>query len=244
MAEGRDQQDDRQNATDDAATRSDPPLQERHSVLAGSGNQREAISPVRWLVVLVPIIALIGGVALLANALIEKPLQIAIGWPWESSDAPSEPDKPLASSRVDEPEPVPTEEREVPPPSQRPPLDPADVLANLPRADLKNGAAVFKICTICHAAERNGPHRLGSNLWDILGRPKASYSDYAYSQALRSWGGRWTYEDMARFLYDTRSTLPGGKMAFAGIKNPAALADVIAYMRTLSDKPVPLPTAK
>ena len=241
MAEGRDQNDDRQGATGEAAA-GHAPVHERRSVLAGSADQRDAISPVRWLVALVPIIALIGGVALLANALIERPLHIAIGWPWDTSQSPSDGEPP---PQAEEPEsPAPPEPREVAPAIQRPALSTADVVASVARADLKNGAAVFKICTICHVAERGAPHRLGSNLWDLPGRPKASYSDYAYSQALRAWGGRWSYEDMARFLYDPRSTLPGSKMAFAGIKNPSALADVIAYMRTLSDKPVPLPPAR
>ena len=36
---------------------------------------------------------------------------------------------------------------------------------------------------------------------------------------------------------------PGTRMAFAGINNDKQRADVIAYLRTLSDNPPPLPTA-
>jgi len=30
-------------------------------------------------------------------------------------------------------------------------------------------------------------------------------------------------------------------MAFAGVKDPAELADLVAYLRTLNDNPPPLP---
>jgi len=36
---------------------------------------------------------------------------------------------------------------------------------------------------------------------------------------------------------------PGTAMGFAGIQKDSERADVIAYLRTLSDNPVPLPTA-
>lgn len=119
----------------------------------------------------------------------------------------------------------------------------ADVINRLPNADLRNGRAIFTVCAFCHTAEPGGGHRVGPKLWSIMGREKASHRDYAYSQALKAQGGRWTYEDMARYLYDTRTAVPGGKMAFAGIRDPDRLADVIAFMRTLADNPAPLPKA-
>jgi cytochrome c len=33
-------------------------------------------------------------------------------------------------------------------------------------------------------------------------------------------------------------------MAFAGVPSPQERADILAYLRTLSDNPVPLPTAE
>lgn len=120
-------------------------------------------------------------------------------------------------------------------------FDAADVVSRLPHADLRNGRAIFMLCAICHTAEPAGGHRVGPKLWNILGGEKAPHRDFSYSQALKQKGGRWTYEELARYLYDTRTAVPGGKMAFAGIRDPAKLADVIAFMRTLADKPEPLP---
>jgi hypothetical protein len=47
------------------------------------------------------------------------------------------------------------------------------VLRLLPRADVNSGATVFKTCLPCHAAERNAPHKVGPNLWNMVGARKA-----------------------------------------------------------------------
>jgi cytochrome c len=54
-------------------------------------------------------------------------------------------------------------------------------------------------------------------------------------------GGDWNYADLAAFLHSPKVWLPGTKMIFAGVSDPADLADLIAYLRTLSDNPKPLP---
>lgn len=122
-------------------------------------------------------------------------------------------------------------------------FDGADIVSRIAGADLNTGASAFRVCGVCHTAQVGAGHRIGPQLWGVVGRPKASYADFAYSLALKRTGGRWTYEDLARYLYDTRSAVPGGKMTFAGIKDPDKLAAVIAFMRTLADNPQPLPRA-
>ncbi|MGE4221578.1 MAG: cytochrome c family protein, partial [Alphaproteobacteria bacterium] len=62
---------------------------------------------------------------------------------------------------------------------------------------------------------------------------------HAYAQQ----AGNWTFEHLNTFLTDPKGTVPGTKMAFAGLKNDAERANVIAYLRTLSDSPAPLPEA-
>jgi cytochrome c len=115
------------------------------------------------------------------------------------------------------------------------------VLRLLPRADVNSGATVFKTCLPCHAAERNAPHKVGPNLWNMVGARKAALPDFRYSQSLRAEGGRWSYAELARYLHDTRNAIPGTSMAFFGIKDSQRLADVLAYMRTRADTPAPLP---
>ena len=53
--------------------------------------------------------------------------------------------------------------------------------------------------------------------------------------------GPWTYEDLAHFVHKPKEYLPGTKMMFPGIADSTELADLIAYINTLSDNPQPLP---
>jgi cytochrome c len=54
-------------------------------------------------------------------------------------------------------------------------------------------------------------------------------------------GMTWTFEDLDEFLAAPKADIPGTAMTFAGLKRPDERANVIAYLRTLSDAPVPLP---
>jgi cytochrome c len=111
----------------------------------------------------------------------------------------------------------------------------------LARADPNAGASVYKMCAVCHTDERGAPHKVGNNLWNIIGSPKAARPDYRYSQALRAKGGTWTYRDLAQYLHNPRASVPGTSMAFAGIIDNQRMANLLAYMRTRADRPAPLP---
>ena len=115
------------------------------------------------------------------------------------------------------------------------------VLGLLAKADPKEGATVFKMCAACHGDEKDGPHKVGNNLWNIVGSPKAARPDYRYSQALRAKGGTWSYRELAEYMHNPRTSVPGTSMAFAGIRDNERMANLIAYMRTRADKPMPLP---
>ena len=111
----------------------------------------------------------------------------------------------------------------------------------LASASTERGQAAAKPCEVCHTFEKGGPNRVGPPLWGIVGRPRASVPGFNYSPAMRSKGGEWTFEELNRFLANPRRDIPGTAMTFAGIERARQRADVIAYLRTLSDNPVPLP---
>jgi len=100
---------------------------------------------------------------------------------------------------------------------------------------------VFKKCKACHTADQGGPNRVGPNLWNVVGGPKAHAEDFSYSDAITGLGGEWTYADLDAYLTKPKDFAPGTKMTFAGLKKPKDRAAVISYLRTLSDSPKPLP---
>jgi cytochrome c len=115
------------------------------------------------------------------------------------------------------------------------------VVALLPKANAENGKAIFKKCHACHVSEKGKTPTVGPNLWDVVNRPKASYPGFSYSEGMKAKGGDWTFEELGRFLHNPKAYIPGTKMVFTGLPTPNDEADVIAYLATLADTPVPLP---
>lgn len=116
------------------------------------------------------------------------------------------------------------------------------ISARLAAADAEQGAKVFRKCKACHTVEQGGRNAIGPNLWNVVGSKLAHREDFDYSSAMRQAGGEWTYDKLDAFLARPREALPGTKMTFAGLSRPDERADVIAYLRTLSDSPPPLPS--
>jgi cytochrome c len=119
---------------------------------------------------------------------------------------------------------------------------PEPIEAKLASADVEKGRTYFgKNCDGCHNNEPGKGARQGPNLWDVLGRDKASSPDAKYSKTLLSLEGVWTYEDLSTYLYGPTLTTPGVFMETPGVPDETERVDLIAYLRTLSDKPIPLP---
>jgi cytochrome c len=108
-------------------------------------------------------------------------------------------------------------------------------------ASVERGRTAAGVCLACHSFERGGPTRVGPNLWNIVDSPRASQSGYNYSAAMKAKGGKWTFEELNRFLANPRAYIPGTAMTFAGVDRARQRADVIDYLHSLSDSPVPLP---
>jgi cytochrome c len=118
---------------------------------------------------------------------------------------------------------------------------PAPISATLAAADVERGRAFFEAsCSNCHSSTQEG-RKMGPTLWNVVGRDKASVSEVSYSEALKAWEGVWTYEDLNVFLYGPTLTAPGTRMEIRGASDEAERINLIAYLRTLSDKPIPLP---
>lgn len=104
------------------------------------------------------------------------------------------------------------------------------------------GKKTAKRCATCHTLSFGGKAKIGPNLWDIVGRDKGSQANFRYSANLVKAGGQWTYDELNLFLESPKTYIPGTRMVFPGIKKREVRADLIMYLRALSDTPVPLPT--
>jgi cytochrome c len=122
------------------------------------------------------------------------------------------------------------------------PVTPLPVL--LAKADPKKGEALAKVCASCHNFAKGAGPKVGPDLYGVVGRPKGSESGFDYSDAMKKKGGDWTFADINEFITNPKAYVPGTKMGFGGEADPEKRADIIAYLRTLSDNPVPLPAAK
>jgi cytochrome c len=113
----------------------------------------------------------------------------------------------------------------------------------LAQADATKGQAVFNKCVACHTADKGAPNQLGPNLWGTLGMPIGKGHGFAFSPALAEKGGTWTWSTMSEWLKNPKAFAPGTKMTFAGISNNQDRANVIAFLNSRSDSPLPLPAA-
>ena len=118
--------------------------------------------------------------------------------------------------------------------------------ALLAKSDVAHGATVFKKCAACHTVDSGGANGIGPNLYgtvgEAIGQGKAGF---AFSDALKSVGGNWTFDQLNGWLESPRKFAPGTKMTFAGLSDPQDRADVIAYLNAQgSNLPFPPPPAE
>ena len=99
-------------------------------------------------------------------------------------------------------------------------------------AALQRGEQIYARCAACHAIEghRTGPQHCG--LWGRRAGTAPGYT--AYSQALRRSGIVWDERSLDVFLKDPMKAVPGTAMGYAGVKDDAERADLIAWLKLAS----------
>ena len=112
----------------------------------------------------------------------------------------------------------------------------------LATADVAAGEKVFAKCAACHTANSGGANGIGPNLFGVVGKAHGHLAGFAYSEALKSVPGNWTFEALDKWLKSPREYAPGTKMTFAGLGNPADRANLIAWLNTQGSN-LPLPAA-
>lgn len=116
------------------------------------------------------------------------------------------------------------------------------VTAHLATADIAAGEAEAQVCARCHALTQDADDYFPERpLWNIVDHPVGALGDYEFTPALRAIGARWDYETLNRFLARPTEFAPGTKMDLVGIPDVGTRADIILYLRSLSDSTAPLP---
>jgi len=118
------------------------------------------------------------------------------------------------------------------------------IAALLVSADAGRGEAGVKAqgCVACHSFNEGGKAGVGPNLYGVLGAPHGHMEGYSYSNAIKAKAGPWTYDELNSWLIKPSAYAPGTKMSYAGLTDEHKRADIIAYLRSLSHDPEPLPT--
>jgi cytochrome c len=118
----------------------------------------------------------------------------------------------------------------------------APIAPLLAKANVGQGETIVKrVCAVCHTFNQGGQTLIGPNLYGVVDREQASEAGFSYSTALKEKKGKWDYEALNHWLKKPSAYAQGTKMTFAGLNNDQQRADVIAYLRTLSPNPAPLP---
>ncbi len=149
---------------------------------------------------------------------------------------------PLPLPKVTAPAPAPAKPAA---PAKAAAAGPAALDARLAMANVAKGKQFASgVCAACHSLNQGGKPIVGPNLWGVVGGPHDHEAGFAYSDALEKFKGKpWTFAALNAWLKNPAAYAPGTHMTFAGVPQPQLRADVIAYLDTLADKPVPLPKA-
>ena len=100
-------------------------------------------------------------------------------------------------------------------------------------ADPAAGQKIFKTqCGICHAVEagRNG---IGPTLFGVVGRSAGSVPGFQYTAEHKKLGVTWDAANLDKYLTNPAAMVPDTTMIYAGLKDDAERADLIAYLQTL-----------
>ena len=96
--------------------------------------------------------------------------------------------------------------------------------------DAAAGKKVFKKCKACHYAAKD-KNKTGPHLVNLIGREAGTVEGYKYSKAMKSSGIVWDEDTLTAYLRAPKKYLKGTKMAFAGLRKDADIANVIAYLK-------------
>lgn len=105
------------------------------------------------------------------------------------------------------------------------------MLASLVHAQTVVPPKTWTTCAACHGADGRGG--IGPALTGVAGRKAGSVAGFGYSRAMKNAGLTWDDTALARFITDPQAAVPGNRMPFAGMQDPAEVAELVTFLKTL-----------
>ena len=101
-------------------------------------------------------------------------------------------------------------------------------------ADAAEGQKAFqRQCAACHNDKAEGPRKLGPTLFGLIGRKTGAVEGFRYTEANKNAGWTWSPEKLEEYLKAPQQVIKGTNMAYAGVRNEAERANIVAYLATL-----------
>ena len=101
--------------------------------------------------------------------------------------------------------------------------------------DASKGEQTAKQCLACHSVTDTA-NKVGPSLLGIVGRKPGTAEGYAYSEGFKAYAATapaWDDATLDAWLKEPKAVVKATKMTFAGVKDDAVRADLIAYLKTI-----------
>lgn len=108
-----------------------------------------------------------------------------------------------------------------------------DTLVELAAPDA--GLPHVRACLVCHEASEGAGHKIGPNLWGVVGREVGSAPGFDYSEDLSRRSGTWTPQTLEAFFTEQKQFRQGSHLAFRQLRIREDRAAVIAWLKTRSN---------
>lgn len=102
--------------------------------------------------------------------------------------------------------------------------------------DASRGKQLFRPCKACHTYSEKKGHKIGPNLFGIIGRKAGSAKGYSYSPTLAKRDVYWNAETLEVFFIEYKEFAQGTHTAFQSLKSPQDRADMIAWLKSLAPR--------
>lgn len=90
-------------------------------------------------------------------------------------------------------------------------------------------------CSLCHTFSKNGPQKIGPNLYDIMGSQIASVPGFYYSASLKKHNKEhWNVQNLNLWLNRPMGFAADTIMAYPGVTSTQDRIDIIAYLKSIS----------